>query len=63
MPTASNNVNKMDVEDPFIISDAIGIASSQQGKIISILIKHVLEGFIIFTENKYLTTNLSYIKF
>ena len=40
MPTTSNNVNKMDVEDPFIISDAIGIASSQQGKIVPIFINH-----------------------
>ena len=43
MPTASNTVNKMDVEDPFIISDAIGIASSQQGKIVSLIIKHASE--------------------
>ena len=44
MPTASNTVNKMDVEDPFIISDSIGIVSSQQGKIESTLIKHAPEG-------------------
>ena len=49
MPTASNNVNKMDVEDPFIISDAIGIASSQQGKIVSRFIKNVSEGIRLFS--------------
>ena len=49
MPTASNTVNKMDVEDPFIISDSIGIASSQQGKIESTLIKHASEGISSFT--------------
>ena len=31
MPTASNNVNKMDVEDPFIISQSIDVITPPIG--------------------------------
>ena len=36
MPTTANNVNKMDVEDAFIISQALSVVSSQPGIVLII---------------------------